>query len=122
MMLNDKDINEPPDLGNYNEYSPKLKEILKAAETDNENKGSAVYKRLKTAILARDITVNTVYLPVNAQVFSIMFHNKFLSETVIRAVVGEEIIITDPLVEHRNDILKAIENSIRVDVFFSLPM
>ena len=46
-----------------------------------------------------------------------MFHNKYLSETVIRAVVGEDIIITDPLVEHRNDILKAIESSIRVDVF-----
>jgi predicted transposase/invertase (TIGR01784 family) len=72
---------------------------------------------LKSAVIAGEITVNTAYLPANDRIFSIMFYHKELSETLIRAVVGEDITITDPLAEHRNDILKAIESSIRVDVY-----
>jgi hypothetical protein len=102
-----------PDLGNYNEYSAKLKQIFELTT----GKSSLLYGRLKAAVIAGDITVNTVYIPANDRVFSIMFYNRDLSEAVIRAVVGENITIIDPLAEHRNNILKAIESSIRVDVF-----
>ena len=104
---------EKPNLGNYAEYSSKLKRIFQSAA----NKNQVLYNRLKTAIQAKEITVNKVYIPANSRIFSIMFYHKDLSETVIRAVIGEDIMITDPLVEHRNDILKAIESSIWVDVF-----
>ena len=100
------------DLGNYSEYSPRLKEIFQSA-ADSED---LLYSRLKEAALAGDITVNTVYLPANHKVFSIVFYHKDLAEAAIRAVVGEDIKIADPLVEHRNDIIKAIESSIWVDV------
>ena len=112
-MLEEQTHTEKPDLGNYYEYSPRLKEIFRSTN-DRE---SILYDRLKTAIVAGEITVNTVYLPANSKVFSIMFYHKDLSETVIRAVIGEDISIIDPLVEHRKDILKAIESSIRVDVY-----
>ena len=111
--MEDKTHIETPNLGNFKEYSSKLKSIFQYTG-DRE---SLLYGRLKTAIITGEITVNTVYLPANAKVFSIMFHNKYLSETVIRAIIGEDVKIIDPLVEHRNDILKAIESSIRVDVF-----
>jgi len=99
------------DLGNYAEYSGKLKEIFNAGHA------ARLYDRLKAAVLAGEISVNTVYLPANDRVFTIMFYHKDISEAVIRAVTGEDVSIVDPLVEHRSDILKAIENSIRVDVF-----
>ena len=102
-----------PDLGNYSEYSPRLKEIFESAEEREE----VLYSRLKEAALAGGITVNTVYLPANYKVFSIVFHHKDLSEAVISAITGEDVKIVDPLVEQRNDILKAIERSIFVDVF-----
>ena len=65
------------------------------------------YINLKTAIIEGRITVNTVYLPANYKIFSIIFHQKDLTETVIRAVTGEKVTIKDPLAEHRNDIIKA---------------
>jgi len=115
LPVTEKDNTEigPPDLGNYREYSGKLKSILNSAV----NKDEIMYDRLKTAVIAGDITVNSIYLPANNKVFSIMFIHKDLSETVIRAIIGEDITIIDPLIEHRNDIIKAIESSIRVDVF-----
>ena len=105
--------NKKPDLGNYNVYSPRLKEIVNSTP-DRE---IHLYGRLKAAIQAGEITVNTAYLPANDRVFTIMFHAKHLSETVIRALVGEKVSIMDPLAEHRNDLLKAIESSIRVDIY-----
>jgi hypothetical protein len=102
---------EKPDLGNYDVYSSKLKVILQSADQEQ-----LLYERLKAAILADEISVNTKYIPANSRVFSIMFYHKDLSETVIRAVVGQDIHIKDPLVEHRNDILKAVESCIWSDV------
>ena len=75
------------------------------------------YKKLKTAILTKSILVNADYLPANSKIFTIMFYNRDLAETTIRAVIGENVCIIDPLVEHRNDILKAIESCIWIDVF-----
>jgi len=46
-----------------------------------------------------------------------MFYHKDLTEPVIRAVVDEEVYITDPLIEHQNDIVKAIRSNIWLDVF-----
>jgi len=45
-----------------------------------------------------------------------VFYHKDLAETVIRAVVRENVSIVDPLVEHRNDMVKAVESSIWFDV------
>ena len=76
------------------------------------------FDNLKAAILAGEITVNTDYLPSNHKIFSIMFYHKELTEPTIRAVVGEKVNIQDKLwVEHRNDILKAIESSVWFDVY-----
>ena len=102
-----------PNLGNYSEYGPQLRAIFQSAA----DTGDALYLSLKEAVKAGTITVNTNYLPANCKIFAIVFYHKDLSETVIRAIVGEDINIADPLVEHQNDILKAIESSIRVDVF-----
>ena len=102
-----------PNLGNYAEYSSRLKALFQSAGGMSE----ILYERLKAAILAGEITVNTLYLPGNYRVFSIVFYNKDISETVVTDVVGEEVAIVDPLVEHRNDILKAIESSVRFDVY-----
>jgi hypothetical protein len=99
------------DLGNFHEYSKKLKEIFQSGKNDS------LYYRLKLAITDGEITVNYAYLPSNAKIFSIMFLNKFLTETAICAIIGEDISIVDPLVEHRNDILKAIHASIWLDVY-----
>ena len=102
-----------PDLGNYSEYSPRLKEIFDSAAGREET----LYCRVKEAALSGGITVNTVYLPANYKVFSIVFYHKDLSEAAISAIIGEDIKIVDPLVEHRNDILKAIESSVFADVY-----
>ena len=75
------------------------------------------YDKLKAAILTGSISINLNYLPANSKIFTIMFYHKDLAETAIRAVVGEDIQIADPLVEHRNDIFKAIESCIWIDVF-----
>jgi hypothetical protein len=75
------------------------------------------YTRLKAAIFEGEATINKAYLPANAKIFSIMFLNKLLAETVIHAVVGEKISIFDPLVEHRGDLLKAINATIWFDVY-----
>ena len=113
--MDDKATSESsaPDLGNFDEYSQQLKAIFESSV----NQTKLLYDRLKAAILTGDITVNTVYLPANFKVFSIVFYHKDLSETVIRAIVNEDVDIVDPLIEHRNDIVKAIENSIWFDVF-----
>ena len=75
------------------------------------------YNNFKSAILTGSINVKPDYLPANSKIFSIMFYHKDLAETAIRAVADEDISIVDPLVEHRNDILKAIESSIWIDVY-----
>jgi hypothetical protein len=114
-MLDDNERDEMlvPNLGNYGEYSPRLRAIFQSFAGSEE----ALYRRLKEAIIAGDITVNTAYLPANFKVFSIVFYHRDLAEAAISAIVGEDVTIIDPLAEHRNDILKAIESSIRVDVF-----
>ena len=111
--MKDKTDLKMPDLGNYHDYSDRLKELFQSSG----DKKMLLYDKLKAAIINGDITVNTVYLPANDRVFSIMFYHKALSEPVIRAIVGEDVSIVDPLAEHRNDIVKAIESSIRADVF-----
>ena len=55
--MNDKTDLKTPDLGNYNDYSPKLKELYQSSG----DKETLLYIRLKAAIIAGDITVNTVY-------------------------------------------------------------
>jgi hypothetical protein len=92
-VLDDNEAFAAPDVGNYGEYSLALKAILDAT-----------------------ITVNTKYHPANGRVFPIMFYDKEISEPTVRAVVGEEVSIVDPLVEYRHDIVKAYESSIIVDV------
>jgi len=104
-----------PGLGNYHQYSKKLKNIL--YNTDIKDKRPELFNKLKSAILSGDITVNTEYLPASSVVFSMVFRNKILAEITIRSVVNEDISIIDPLVEHRNDLQKAIESSIWFDVF-----
>ena len=72
-------------------------------------------EKLKADILAGKISINSYHLPTSSKVFSVMFHSKELAQAVIRDVVGEDVEIMDPLVEHRNDILKAYESCIWTD-------
>lgn len=114
--VSEKEIKiKEPGLGNYHEYSKKLKNILHSASAKDKQLG--LFNKLKTAILSGNITINTVYIPANSVVFAIVFRNKFLAETAIKSVINKDISIIDPLVEHGNDIQKAIESSIRFDVF-----
>ena len=75
------------------------------------------YDKLKADILAGKIAVNPSHLPASSKVFSVMFYCKELAEAVIQAIVGEDVELLDPLVEHRNDILKAYESCIWTDVY-----
>ena len=77
----------------------------------------ADYDILKSEILRGRISVDKFYLPTNSKVFNLIFHKKDIAETAIRAVMGEDICILDPLVEHDSDVIKAIESRIRTDVF-----
>ena len=75
------------------------------------------YGNLKESILSGKTLVNLKYLPAQSIMFSILFHNKYLAQTVIRAVTNEPVNIKDPLAEHRNDLIKAMDSHIWEDVF-----
>jgi hypothetical protein len=106
-----KEIDLREGLGNFAEYSKALNAIIES--TDPE----PLYNRLKAAILVNKITINTAFLPSNAKTFSIVFLDKYLSETVIQDIIGEKITIVSPIIEHRGDLLKAIHTSIWLDVY-----
>jgi len=75
------------------------------------------YEQIKAAILRNELTVNKRFLPASNTIFSIIFYHKEITEPVIRAVVDEDVILCDPLIEHQGDIIKAVRSSIRQDVF-----
>jgi hypothetical protein len=78
-----------------------------------------LYEALKAAILSGEISVHPQFLPSNYRVFGVMFLHRALSEPLIRIVTDSlNLTINDPIAEHMNNIVKALEQSIVVDISF----
>jgi hypothetical protein len=76
-----------------------------------------LYEHLRDAIIAGHVSLRPGYLPASNDVFTIMFIHKELSEPLISAITNKQIILKDLIAEHNNDLAKAAEQGIRVDVF-----
>lgn len=101
------------DLGNFDEYAPYLKKIYESHGSDIER----LFYSIRTAVSKRDVTLNTVYKPTNDRVFTLMFLNKELAETVIGTIVGEQVELKDSFTEYDVNTLKAYLSKVRFDVY-----
>ena len=97
-----------------NAQTAALREIIQTSS----HAFDVLYEKPRLAVLRGQISVHPKYIPSEGRVFTVMFLRKELSEPLIRAITGNnDINLTDPLAEHMNDIIKAAEQSIRVDIF-----
>ncbi len=74
------------------------------------------YISLKHEILNGTIKLNTELLPNNDRVFTVMFHNNILTETVIHAVTGNNVKFEDISEEFRANPKKAYSTTTRTDI------
>ncbi len=77
------------------------------------------YVLLKKEILEGSVTINPELLPNNDRVFTVMFHNNVLTETIIRAITGKNVKFEDISEEFRANPKKAYSTTTRTAYLMS---